>query len=168
MKNSEINKFQKVLITLAKTREPVELLVLKGKKHLTKKEIEERKNSEIKAKKDKIFAPKYLTKKLQEEFNEIAEELVEVGIFSNLDVDTLARFLVAKDMYIKLSKKLRTLDCLSDEYTKCLINQDKLFKQCRQCSADLGLNISSRCKLVVPKPEEKKVNKFSNLGGNNG
>ena len=156
------------MITLAKPREPVELIMVKGKKHLTKQEIEDRKNTQINAKNDKVFAPKYLTKKLQDEFEEIAAELIEVGIFSNLDVDTLARFLVARDMYIKLSKKLRTLDCLSDEYTKALINQDKLFKQCRQCSADLGLNISSRCKLVVPKAEEKKANKFAKLGGNNG
>nr|WP_233099829.1 phage terminase small subunit P27 family [Bacillus velezensis] len=36
-------------------------------------------------------------------------------------------------------------------YSDLLINQDKLFKQCRQASSDLGLTISSRCKLVIPK-----------------
>ena len=157
------------MITLANPSQPIELLVVKGKKHLTKKEIEERKNSEIKAKKDKIFAPKYLTtKKLQEEFHELADELLSIDIFSNLDIDTLARFILAREMYAKISKKLRTTDCLSPEFSQLLVNQDKVFKQCRQCATDLGLSISSRCKLVVPKQDEKKVNKFDRLGGTNG
>lgn len=41
-------------------------------------------------------------------------------------------------------------------------NQDRAFKQCRQCAVDLGMTISSRCKLVVPKTAEKaKENKFA-------
>lgn len=39
----------------------------------------------------------------------------------------------------------------NDDYSELLINQDKLFKQCRQASSDLGLTISSRCRLVIPK-----------------
>ena len=32
--------------------------------------------------------------------------------------------------------------------------QDKVFKQCQSSARDLGLTISSRCKLIVPKLEE--------------
>ena len=40
--------------------------------------------------------------------------------------------------------------------------RDKALKQCRACASDLGLTISSRCKLVAPKVEEPvKENKFS-------
>jgi len=143
---------------VARPRQPVELLLYKGKKNLTKNEIENRQKNEIKARCDNVVPPSYLsTKKQKDEFNKIAKELIELGIFSNLDVDTLARFIIAREQYIKLYKRLKSLDCLSDEYSKGLINQDKLFKQCRQCAADLGLNISSRCKLVTPKAEEKEV-----------
>ena len=43
--------------------------------------------------------------------------------------------------------------------------QDKYYKQCRSAANDLGLSISSRCKLVVPKadskPPENKFNRFA-------
>ena len=40
--------------------------------------------------------------------------------------------------------------------------QDKSFKQCRACANDLGLTITSRCKLILPKtPENPKENKFA-------
>ncbi|MGN7308777.1 P27 family phage terminase small subunit, partial [Bacillus subtilis] len=44
----------------------------------------------------------------------------------------------------------------SSIYADLTLNQDKFFKQCRQAASDLGLTISSRCKLVVPKKEEKE------------
>lgn len=144
--------------SMARPRQPVDLLLYKGKKNLTKNEVENRRKTEIKARCDNVNPPSYLsTKKQKDEFDKIAKELIELGIFSNLDVDTLARFIIAREQYIKLYKRMKSLDCLSDEYSKGLINQDKLFKQCRQCAADLGLNISSRCKLIAPKSEEKQV-----------
>ena len=47
-------------------------------------------------------------------------------------------------------------------FEKWLKVQDKLFKQCRASANDLGLSISSRCKLVVPetKKETPKENEF--------
>ncbi len=155
-------------------RQPTELLLLKGKKHLTKKEIEDRKSSEIKAPNDKVEPPSYLTtKKLKDEFNKIADELVDIGIMSNLDVDALARFIFAQKMYQDLTKQLLKMKpIITDEkgnvsenpdFSKLLINQDKLFKQCRQAASDLGLTISSRCKLVIPKSgdDDKPQNKFN-------
>ena len=43
--------------------------------------------------------------------------------------------------------------------------QERYFKQCRSSANDLGLSISSRCKLVVPEinqetPKENKFKKF--------
>ena len=44
--------------------------------------------------------------------------------------------------------------------------QDKAFKQVRAAASDLGLTISSRCRLVVPQaPEVPKTNKFSRFSG---
>jgi len=146
---------------VARPRQPTDLLILKGKKHLTKKEIEERKNSEIKAPADKVEAPSYLPKKLQEEFNRIAGELIDIGIMSNLDTEALARFLIAEYQYQKVAKKSIKMSPENDKYMDMLLMQEKLFKMARQAASDLGLTISSRCKLVVPKKEEKPQNKFA-------
>ena len=148
-----------------RNKEPIDLLIAKGKKHLTKEEIAERKESEIKAPCDNITTPTYLTNKEKKEFMKIAEELVKLDIMSNLDVDTLARFVTSKSMYEKLSKKARSPEVCRDinlleAYSKI---QDRYFKACRSAAIDLGLTITSRCKIVVPKPQnnEKKANKFA-------
>lgn len=147
---------------MARPRQPIELVALKGKKHLTKAEIEERKESEVKAKSDKVRAPAYLPADLKKEFNKIAKELLSIEIITNLDIDALARFIIAKKLYLEISMKLLENPKILLEDEKILNQQDKLFKQCRSAATDLGLTISSRCKLVVPKKEEnKKDNKFA-------
>jgi hypothetical protein len=46
---------------MAGQRQPTDLVVMKGKKHLTKAEIEARKNAEVVAPNDKVKPPAYLT-----------------------------------------------------------------------------------------------------------
>lgn len=170
---------------MAKQREPISLIEAKGKKHLTKAEISERKASEVKANSDKIRAPSYLPIDLKKEFRKISKELISIEIMTNLDCDCLARFLISQKQYIKLSTELdkrnpinltviedkdedgnvisvKTVEEIDDKYDSLMIMQDRAFKQCRQSASDLGLSISSRCKLVVPKAEPvKKENKFN-------
>ncbi|GLF90014.1 phage terminase small subunit [Bacillus safensis] len=165
---------------MARPRQPVDLLLVKGKKNLTKKEIAERREQEIKAPDDKVKAPSYLPKDLKREFKKIADELKNIGIMTNLDVDALARFLFARKQYLQITEIiLRTpvitdvededgnlIEVASQKYSDLLINQDKLFKQCRQASSDLGLTISSRCKLVIPKKDDKpKTKEEERFGG---
>ena len=88
---------------MAGQRQPIELVVAKGRKHLTKAEIENRKNSEIKAKKDNIKPPKNLTKDEKKEFKKIADELIELDIMSNLDCNSLAMYIRAYKNYVKIS-----------------------------------------------------------------
>jgi P27 family predicted phage terminase small subunit len=140
---------------MARPRQPVDLLVYKGKKHLTKKEIEERKAQEVKAPSDKVKPPTYLPKDLKREFKKIANELINIGIMTNLDVDALARFLIAKKLYLEVTQKILEKPELALD-KDIVSTQDKLFKQSRAAASDLGLTISSRCKLVIPKKEEKK------------
>ena len=148
-------------------RQPTNLVLAKGAKHLTKAEIEERLNAEIPPLTDNIIAPDYLTKKQKTEFYKISGQLEALGIMSETDVDALARFIVSRDLYIKLTKQLAKKEILESPYLldKYLKNQDRVFKQCRASANDLGLTISSRCKLVVPKApgadEGKKKNKFT-------
>ena len=146
-------------------RQPIELVIAKGNKNLTKAEIQERRDSEVKPISDNIIAPDYLTKKQKQEFDEIAEQLKKLKIMGETDVDALARYILSKDIYIKLSKQISKPAVIKDPIIldKYMKNQDRMFKQCRASANDLGLSISSRCKLVVPvaKDPPKKENKFS-------
>lgn len=139
---------------MGRPRQPVDLLLVKGKKNLTKKEIEERKKQEVKAPADNVKPPTYLPPDLKREFKKISKDLIDIGIMTNLDIDALARFLVAKKLYLDLTQRLlNDTELLLD---KDLVGtQDKLYKQCRSAASDLGLTISSRCKLVVPKQEKQ-------------
>lgn len=149
---------------MAGQRQPIELVLAKGKKNLTKEEIWARRDSEIKPITDNIIAPNYLTKKQKSEFDKYSKQLQKLKIMGETDVDALARYVVSLDLYIKLSKQIAKKDVYTNPFLldKYLKNQDRIYKQCRTSAIDLGLTISSRCKLVVPvaKEEVKKTNKF--------
>ena len=152
---------------MPRPREPVNLLIAKGRKHLTKAEIEKRRESEVQAPVDGIEAPAYLTPELQEEFNKIATQLADIGIMTNLDIDTLARFIIAREIYIKLSMQIvkQPAVLMSAKFPQIAINQDKAFKQCSAAARDLGMTISSRCKLVIPKHENEENDPNAELFG---
>lgn len=146
-------------------REPIALMLIKGKKHLTKAEIEERQELEIKGNTDNIEPPSYLPEGLYEEFDKIANELIRIGIMANTDVDILARFIFAREQYVRLSLALRRTGVLHDDYGKILNNQDKLFRQCNAAASELGLTISSRCRLQVPKKKVEEKTPFEKKFG---
>lgn len=151
---------------MAGPRQPIELLKAKGAKHLTKAEIREREQSEVKANSDKIEAPSYLPEELKIKFNEVANELNDIGIMSNLDCEALARYLTVEFQYQQVTKKILKSKNITDKYIQMVQLQEKLFKMARSSAGDLGLTISSRCKLVIPKvKEEKPNNKFSKFAG---
>lgn len=139
---------------MTRPRQPTDLLLLKGKKHLTKAEIEERKSAEVSAPSDKVRAPSYLPKELKKEFNKLAKELLGIEIMTNLDVDALARFIIARKMYLEVTAAILENPALMITDKDIVMTQDRLFKQCRAAASDLGLTISSRCKLVVPKKQD--------------
>lgn len=150
---------------MAGARQPTNLLLAKGNKHFTQQEIENRINGEVRPLIDNIQAPDYLSKKQKQEFNEISEQLQALEIMSETDVDALARYIISRGLYVKLSKQLRKKEILNDpdNLDRYLKNQDRIFKQCRASAMDLGLTITSRCRLCIPKSKdnEKPPNKFS-------
>ena len=141
---------------MARPRQPVDLLLVKGKKNLTKKEIAERRAKEVKAPNDNIHAPSYLPKNLKKEFDRIAQELTDIKIMTNLDCEALARFVTSEYNYQRVIKKLLRTGVDNPAFKDLLLSQEKLFKMARQAASDLGLTISSRCKLVAPRQETKK------------
>lgn len=173
---------------MARPRQSIDLVIAKGKKHLTKAEIEERRATEPQICTDGIEAPAYLTAKQKKSFDLLAGQLQKINIMGETDVDTLARYVTAQSQYEAATKDLRALqkqkpkeptDGDPEEDAKylgslgiwltCQDNLDKrvdrYFKQAQTAAAALGLTISSRCKLVVPvQPEPEKVNKFAKFG----
>lgn len=150
---------------MGRPKQPIDLVLLKGNKHLTKEEIEERKNTEVKADADNIFAPTSLrTKKQKDRFTYLAEQLLNCNILTNLDVEGLGRYILLEEQYNKITKVISKTDILSDDYDKLLIKQTKIFSMLDKSSNELCLNIISRCKVNIPKPTEKPVNKFDKFG----
>lgn len=150
---------------MAGQRLPLEVIQARGAKHLTKAEIQERREREIKPITDNIIAPTFLTKKQKDEFYKIAEQLKKLKIMGETDVDALGRYIIAKDFYINAVKQMRKPEVKSDPYKFDAWSkiQERYYKQCRSSANDLGLSITSRCKLVVPetKNETPKENKFA-------
>lgn len=168
-------------------REPIDLIKAKNKKHLSQKEYDERKESELQVPFVDVKPPDYLTAKQKKDFNEYAEKLVALNIFTELDVDVLAQFCVAKELYIGYSKQVKKVldkentvhkwavveqlasECdvqedlikllekiirrqRGEDITVLMNLQDKAHKQCLACAKELGLTITSRCKIVIPEP----------------
>ena len=147
------------------------MILAKGRKHVTRDFIEERKKQEIKPLVENIVAPSYLSKKQRNEFEIIKEQLVRMNVMSETDVDAVARYVISRELYVSVSKQINKPAVKSDpaKLESYLRNQDKLFKQCRAAAGDLGLTISSRCRLILPPmPEpETETNRFERFKKHN-
>lgn len=139
-----------------RNRQPLSVIQGKGRsKHITKAEAKKRMEHEerMRGPTENVEPPKYLTATQKKEFNEIASKLVALGIFSELDVDNLARYIDSKTEYNKITKAMRKLKLTEENlemYSTLRINRNTLFNECRAAASDLGLTITSRLKLVIP------------------
>lgn len=175
---------------MAGQRQPTDLVLLKGKKHFTKEEIEARKNKEVIAPNNRVKPPLFLTAEQKKKFRKLAKELIEIKLIANVDCDALARLLIAQEQYIEVTEQIRETPLMCDvpvyekrenpdtgeiepvvvgkkkivneERERLMIIQDRCMKQCRQGASDFGMTVSSRCRLVVPKVQEQsKENRFA-------
>lgn len=154
-----------------RNKQPLSVIQGKGKSnHLTKDEIDKRQKHEEKMRgpTENIKAPSYLTASQKKEFMEIAYKLQALDIFSELDVDSLARYLDSKHQYIQLvkaMKKIKPVETVelesgalvtvaNESYPKLIRSKNSLFTECRAAASDLGLSITSRLKLVIPQTNE--------------
>lgn len=162
---------------MARPRQPIQLVMAKGKKNLTKKEIADRLAVEIAPCTDDLSAPKYLSAAEKKRFAKIAEQLDKLGILGETDTETLARYVTAQSQYETITKELRTvlsnspneesptyieaLNSWIDTQDRLAKLQNRYFTQAQTAAAALGLTISARCKLIAPKVDDApKVNKF--------
>lgn len=149
---------------MAGAKQPIELLIAKGNKHLTKEEIESRRATEVQPCTDGITPPAYLTPAQKRTFKKLSEQLVKIRIMGETDVDALARYITAQSLYEDVTNRLREAMADSDdifEIDQLSKLQDRYCKQAHTLAGALGLTITSRCKLEAPEPPKREVqNKF--------
>lgn len=142
-------------------KETIEVLQAKGKKHLTKLEIEQRKANQIKVNDNKVYPSINLPEELHERFYYYSEEMKNVGIISNLDIGALERYCILEKEFYEISKSIESINKNNFRYKekkKDLLDTNKAMISLEN---SLGLNMLSRNKLVPQKPkEEKPKNKF--------
>lgn len=150
-------------------RQSLKVLESTGRKHLSKAERIERQGQEIEPVIPKqIRPPQYLQPALKDQFRAIAKKLKELGLLSSLDYDTLARYLLAQQSYLAATQRVfalqRQVPVDLDELDVAARIQTRFFNQARACANDLGMTITSRCRLVLPegarKPEENAFDKL--------
>ena len=146
------------------------LIVLEGngRKHLSKSEKAQRAAQEVDLPKPKTMrVPKWLPDHLKPEFRALAKELLAANMgAAQLDRDTLGRYVVAQRQFTAACKLVQdALDRedadLVNKWTKA---QGSYFKQARSCANDLGMTITSRCRLVLPEgARPPEVNPFERM-----
>lgn len=146
-------------------RLPTDVVKERGRKHLSKTEEAERRQGEVKLPKPKkISPPKWLPEYLKDDFKALAKELLAADMgAAGLDRDTIGRYLVASRQYTAAAIQVQdALDAEnSEKATEWMNIQDKCFKQANKCANDMGMTLTSRCKLVVPKKEEPSEDEFT-------
>lgn len=132
----------------------------RGRKHLSKAEEAERRAGEVNVPKAKTAKPpKWLPAELTKDFRAIGRKLIAAGIYTDLDADSLGRYLVAHQHYVAATNQLNEAFAaeepdleIIDAWSKI---QERHFKQARNCANDLGLTVTSRCRLVVPEANKQ-------------
>lgn len=138
---------------MPRRKEPLAVLEAKGRVHTSKAELEQRRAAEVKAPAPKTAKPpKWLPEDLKKDFRALGKALIALGIYCDLDRDTLGRYLVAQHQYQLATEQAeealekRDLED-ADAWGRV---QERYVKQARNHAADLGLNITARCRLVLP------------------
>lgn len=148
---------------------PIDLLLQRKKKNLTKAEIDARRAAEAKIKpnNNQVKPPTWLSPGAKKEFKKLANELMQTELITNVDVNQLAVYCRAYDRFIELQKGQPEFTdsgdpLLDDDGNQVLYIDEKkidiLFKQLKTMAAEFGFTPSSRAKIAMkPEPEKQKT-----------
>lgn len=141
-------------------RQPTDLIKSNGRKHLSRAEEAERRSREARVEPARTAKPpKWLPEALKKDFRAVGRRLIAAGLYTDLDADTLGCYLVAQHQWIIATGEAEQALAQRDQEQADAWGrvQDRYFKQARNCAGDMGLTVTSRCRLVVPealKPKE--------------
>ena len=149
-------------------RQPTDVIKANGRKHLSKAEEAQRRAGEVHVDRPKaVKVPKWVPEELKKDFRSLGRKLLEAGLYTDLDADTLGRYLIAQRQYLiaaaETDKALARKDQEgADAWGRI---QERHFKQARNCANDMGLTVTSRCRLVVPATQQagEETNPFLQL-----
>lgn len=91
-------------------------------------------------------APEWLQGSLRKRWDELAPIFYRIGTLSDLEINTLGRYIIAENNYLMISNHLQRAlaEGDGDEANKWLSAQDKLIKQIMTLGEALGLTAEKR------------------------
>ena len=141
-------------------KQPVSVIESRGDYHLGAETAYERARREPHSPDTAISPPEYLTDEHDvREFERYAEMLDHLHVWSELDADELARYVSAESTYRDYVRKLRAAIRSGDVSEMGRIQRMEIAQaeQARKSASALGMTITSRCKLVVPTPNDDEL-----------
>lgn len=155
---------------MAGPRVPLEILEARGAKHLTAAERAERARSEIRNSETikRLTPPAWLPEGQRAEFSRISSTLLKLmpGMMARTDADIIATYCMARMEYLAATRQANAALAAGNaknamEWGKV---QKRYFDQARACANDLGMTVTSRCRLVLPegtnKPQESEFERL--------
>lgn len=105
---------------MGRNAQPIDLLVANGKKHLTKAEIENRKNSEIKVGDRKLKCPDFVKNDAVAygKWKEITKVYKDIDFVSSGDTGLLARYCMTFSEYLSLLDQKRRIESFEINYER--------------------------------------------------
>lgn len=134
-------------------RQPIDLLKANGRKHLSHAEENDRRQKECRVPAAKTpKPPPWLDEALKKEFRRLGKALIAVNLYTDLDADTLGMYLTARHQWEQATREAESSLAAGDmnASAKWSQTQERYFRAARSCASDLGLSITSRCRLVIP------------------
>ena len=134
-------------------RQPTDVVLANGRKHLSRAEETQRRAGEVKLPQAETARPPgWLPKELKKTFRALGKQLIQAKLYTELDADTLGRYVAAQHQWeLATGHAEEALEAADQEEADGWSRiQDRYFKQARACANDMGLTITSRCRLVVP------------------
>lgn len=156
---------------MGRRAKPVELHLLHGKKHLTKKEIRERQEGEarIRPPADKVRPPTWLSREAKRVFRRIVKDLEGTEILANPDVHTLA---VLADAMVKHAQATDQVE--REGFTvvgaqggmiqnPAVLVATKYAQIISRLAPRFGLDPSGRASLALPRDTAKPKDEFGEM-----
>lgn len=154
---------------MSRQRQAAAVIIGNGRSHLTNEEKARRMETDALARgsdgEGSFHPPGWLPKSLRKEFGELRGLLAKLGLISKMDRDILGLYLVARTEYVNAGKRASDAIAAGDDEgaQSWSTIQDRYFKQARGCANDLGLTVTSRCRLVLPPQQDDGMDEFTQL-----
>jgi phage terminase small subunit len=154
-------------------RKPLSILKQEGKSHLSKKEIEIRKKSEVNIGTKELVAPAYVKKDLVafKKWQEILDNYKDADFISSGDVGFLARYCMTFSEYLRLCEtrdRLGNLQANWDQYEDVIPEEfQESIEKALSMNVDLQLEnaINKKMDLLIKMEDRSFLNPLAKIKG---